>query len=327
MGKTGINARMILENISIPPASACSKVIKRMSSLHAGSLFLFFLALVFQDAVASTILDNLDPQSYRDEAAFYQMVGKVNGSGFNGSGVLISDRWVLTAGHVADFKTGGTFSVGGVSRTIQSVISHPQHSALSTTYDVGLLELASPIVEIASATMLRLMDPMSLLGREAVWVGHGLTGTGLTGAQSTFEFRAFTNIIEGFTPAFGLPGPSFYSDFDNADGSGNSLTSSSPVPTRLEGNVTSGDSGGGVFLTVDGQRYLVGINSYTSGFSPGLNSKYGSLSGAADLHQFHAWIFEKTGIAAIPEPSSIWFGTLAAFMLLRRSRRAGRSPH
>ncbi len=292
-----------------------------MSPSFSRTSFLLCSVLAVLDAEASTILDSLDAQAYRDEAALYAMVGTVSGSGFSGSGVLISDRWVLTAGHVADFKTGGTFTVGGVVRIIQSVIAHPQHPAFSTTYDVGLLQLSSPIQEIASATMLRLMGPSALVGSEVVWVGHGLTGTGVTGAQSPFEFRAFTNIVEGYTPAFGLPGPSFYSDFDNANGSGNSLTSSSPAPTRLEGNVTAGDSGGGVFITVDGQRYLVGINSYTGGFSPGLNSKYGSLSGAADLQQFHSWIYEKTGIAPIPELSSCWFGALSALMLLRRSRK------
>lgn len=271
-------------------------------------------------AESSTILDALNAQAYRDEAGLYPMVGKVTGSGYNGSGVLLSDRWVLTAGHVADFKTNGFFNVGAKDYTIQSYITHPNHGAFSTTYDVGLLYLSSAVTGIGTATMIRLADPVSLLGREAVWVGHGLSGTGVTGAQGPLEFRAFTNVIEGVTPFAGLPGPSFYSDFDNPDGTGNSLSSSSPTPTRLEGNVTSGDSGGGVFVTVDGQRYLAGISSYTSGFAPGLNSKYGSLSGAADLHQFHQWIFEQTGITAIPEPSAGWPGALGSLLLLRRKR-------
>jgi hypothetical protein len=38
---------------------------------------------------ASTVLHTLDAQAYRDEAALYPMVGKVGGSGFKGSGVLI----------------------------------------------------------------------------------------------------------------------------------------------------------------------------------------------------------------------------------------------
>ncbi len=80
-------------------------------------------------APASTILHTLDPQVYRDEAALYPAVGKVSGQGLIGSGVLISDRWVLTAGHIADFKTGGTYAIGGVDHLIQSAVSAPGHAA------------------------------------------------------------------------------------------------------------------------------------------------------------------------------------------------------
>jgi hypothetical protein len=274
------------------------------------------------EASGSTILDTLDPQQYRDEAALYPMVGKVNGSGLSGSGVLLSGRWVLTAGHVADFKTGGTFSAGGNSYTIESVLSHPSHSTLSTSYDVGLLYLAAEVTGIETASLYRFPQPEQLLGREAVWVGHGLGGTGLTGAQGPLDTRAFTNVIDGFTPRAGLPQPSFFADFDNPAGTGNSLNSD-PNPTHLEGNVTSGDSGGGVFIEIGGVSYLVGINSYTSGFSPGLNSKYGSLSGAAHLHFFHDWIFEQTGITAVPEPSPMLTVLVGLGIILCARNRAG----
>ncbi|MEO7097716.1 MAG: trypsin-like serine protease [Luteolibacter sp.] len=271
-------------------------------------------------AEASTILDNVDAQNYRDEAALYPMVGKVSGSGLNGSGVLISNRWVLTAGHVADFKTGGTFNVDGVNYLIQSYFTHPSHGIFSTTYDVGLLYLSTAVPGIEAAALLSPAAYGSLLGREATWVGNGLTGVGSDDTRGTNEMRAFTNVIDGVTPFAGLPAPSFFSDFDNPDGTGNSLDSDA-TPTRLEGNVTPGDSGGGVFITMNGQRYLVGINSYTGGFAPGLNSKYGSLSGAADLEFFQTWIFQNTGISPVPEPQLAALcavGCLFGFMRRRR---------
>ncbi len=271
---------------------------------------------------ASTIRHDLDAQLYRDEAALYPMVGSVNGSGFNGSGVLISDRWVLTAGHVADFKAGGSFRVGGVDYIIQSVFSHPNHPTFTTTFDMGLLYLSSQVVGIEAATMLRLPTSSSLLGKEATWVGNGLTGTGVDDNRGSNEMRAFTNVVDGFTPNFGLPMPSFYADFDNPGGTSNSLAfqSSDANPTRLEGNVTPGDSGGGVFINEDGRNYLIGINSYTSGFAPGLNSKYGSLSGAADLDLFHDWIFTTSGISAVPEPGVLGLVCFGSICGLRRRR-------
>lgn len=274
-------------------------------------------------AEASTILDTLDPQLYRDEAALYPMVGQVTGSGFSGSGVLLSDRWVLTAGHVSQNKeSGGIFNVGGFNYTIASTILHPGYSTsgASLSNDLGLLFLTTSVTGVSAAEMLRLDPPASIIGREATYVGYGLTGTGLTGAQLPIELRAFTNLIEFFGDQYGLTTTSFVSDFDNPTGTSN-RQDSDPIATRLEGAVAAGDSGGGVFITVGGTRYLIGINSYSGAVSQATgNSKYGGLSGAVDLQQFFPWIFTNTGIAAVPEPGVAWICSIAALVLLRRRR-------
>jgi secreted trypsin-like serine protease len=260
-------------------------------------------------------------QMYRDEAALYQSVGKVTGSGLSGSGVLISDRWVLTAGHISFGKTSGTFNLGGIDYAIQSSITHPSYSFGSNPFDLGLLYLSAPVSSADAASMIRFGEPGSILGREATWVGFGLGGTGLTGAQGPLEFRAFTNIIDVFGPEYGLTATSFVSDFDRPDGSTNADANlSSPTATRLEGNVASGDSGGGVFVTVDGIRYLAGISSYTGRFGPGAASSYGSISGATYLDLFHPWIFDQTGITSVPEPSGFWLFSLGSVLVLRRRR-------
>lgn len=259
---------------------------------------------------------------YRDEAKLYQSVGKVTGAGFSGSGVLISDRWVLTAGHVSFGKTSGTFTVGDMAYAIQSSVTHPSYSFGSNPFDLGLLYLSAPVPAADVATMIRFDEPNSILGREATWVGTGLTGTGLTGAQNPLEFRAFTNIIDVMGPAYSLTATSFVSDFDRPDGSTNANANlSSPTATRLEGNVAGGDSGGGVFVTVNGIRYLAGISSYTGRFGPGAASSYGSISGATNLDLFHSWIFDQTGItSSIPEPAIPWLLSLGSLLMLRRRR-------
>ncbi len=282
---------------------------------------LFSLAFLGTAAISSgsTILDDVDSQAYRDEALLYESVGKVTGAIFGGSGVLISDRWVLTAGHVALGKAGGTFTIGGLGYSVQASVTYPDYAFPNNFSDLGLLYLASPVIGIAPAPMLRLASSGELLGLEAAWVGFGIGGTGTTGAQGAFDHRAFTNVIDTFGPSYGLTSTAFIVDFDKPDGSTNA-SGSNPAATRLEGNVASGDSGGGVFITIDGTRYLVGVISFTGGFSPGMNSRYGSISGASDLQQFHPWILDQTGVSAIPEPSAALLAALGALCLLRRER-------
>ncbi len=278
---------------------------------------------------AATIIDPADDpsitaQMYRDEAAAYPSVGKVSGSGLSGSGILISDRWVLTAGHISQSKTGGTFQIGGQNHTIQSTILHPGFTfSPQLSSDIGLLYLSEPVTGVQAAGLYDFADTAALIGKEAVWVGHGMSGTGTSGQQLPFDFRAFTNVIDVVglypDPAYSVPSTAFVSDFDRPDGSTNA-PSSSPEATRLEGGLAPGDSGGGVFLEVDGKMYLIGIHSYQAAFTQIKAGGYGTINGATNVDIFLPWILEQTGIVAVPEPSALALSgaALLAFALRRR---------
>ena len=284
----------------------------------------FGILMAVHTAAASTILHTVSAQLYQNEAALYPAVGVASGSGLTGSGVMISDRYVLTAGHIAQGKQAGDlFVVGGVSYTIQSSTVHPDFTASSGSfaYDLGLLYLTTAVTGVSPAAMLRLDPATSIIGKEATYVGTGFTGNGQTGADSSvIARRAFTNKIEFYGEQYTLTNTSFVSDFDDPDGLFN-RQQSERAATRLEGAVAPGDSGGGVFITENGVRYLIGINSYSGYVSLATsNSKYGGISGAVDLQQFHSWITANTGITAVPEPSVFLIGVLGGLLGLRRRR-------
>lgn len=271
-------------------------------NLHKdGFLFLTGMMIAVLPAIqirAATTRDDKPDSAYVALGADpnYAAVGQFENSwGYHGSATLITPDWVLTAGHNLTASGSGTFTLGGIAYSSSQVFMNPGWNGDEFNgYDFGLVHLSTPVL---SVTPVMFYSGSSASNQVATYVGYGFKGTGLTGFQfPDGQKRAFQNMIDG---AFGTNEDRVWgSDFDNPHqvepyGWGDS------TPLELEGCVSPGDSGGGVFITENGHTYLLGVISFTADTDGTFNSDYGDYSGFGRISAVMPWI-----LSTIPEPSS-----------------------
>ena len=180
-----------------------------------------------------------------------------------GHGILISERWLLTVGHVIfDDYHGMDFDVSGVKNKIVEVVFHPDYinfpsdfdystktnikSFLSNRSDIALVKLAYPVKHL---TPIALYKENNEQGKTVEIYGKGATGNGKTGmvldTKHQRKLRFCRNVIADTN------GKRLVYQFDYGD---------SAIP--LEGVHGSGDSGGASVIYLNKTPYLVGLSSW-----------------------------------------------------------------
>lgn len=265
--------------------------------------------------------NNVPSSEYEAWAANFPSAGWVNGqrgdgTWTGGSAVLIDPHWVLTAGH--NIKLTGTspeytnmqfgfglspWPNGGNGILADAQFVHPDYLNIATSPDIGLLYFEDPITGVEPAVRFRGTDT---LGSLIHMVGYGTPGRQNTG-YGTYDGvpRGSSNVLTRFGSAT-IPSFNALARFAYPN---------DPTYQRLGAVVSSGDSGGGWFIDVDGDYQLMGISGFYFG-----DYHYGSDSGALRLSLYNDWIDEV--MASVPEPSTILLLGLSLAFLSRGRRPA-----
>lgn len=216
---------------------------------------------------------------------------------WDGQGVLIAPRWVLTVAHVTELPISEV-TVDGKPRRVAQVIVHPGNRVPPKTLtgapltkakiendDIALLELAEPVTDVAPMPLYR---GTVEVGQRVELVGRGATGNGQTGQAPDSPHRGV--LRRAFSRVTSAKGRWLTSRFD-----------APPATEPLAGSAGDGDSGGPILIETSRGWRLAALTSwrYVEGsptdFRPGF---YGQISYNVLVSHYVRWI---DGVLARPK--------------------------
>jgi hypothetical protein len=209
---------------------------------------------------------------------------------WDGQGVLIAPRWVVTVAHVTALPITQVI-INGAARRVSRVVVHPGYreppsdagdaarlmAAKIANDDIALLELAEPVRDVAPVPLYR--GPVET-GLRIEILGRGATGNGVTGQAPDSPHRGA--LRRAFSRVTSAEGRWLTSRFDPP-----------PATEALAGTAGDGDSGGPVLILSRGAWRLAGLTSWKSAegnpadFHPGL---YGQISYSVRLSHYADWM-------------------------------------
>lgn len=190
---------------------------------------------------------------------------------------LFHESHLVTVAHCGvDLSPGDSLEIGGTPSTVAEVTLHPMWTD-GDNYDIAVIRLEEAVQGVDPLPLYRGADE---LGAVVTLVGRGTTGTGIegeNGGNNDAVLRRATNVVisvDEFLLEVLFDAPA------DAD------------VTELEGVGASGDSGGPVFLDVDGTPHIAGLNAF--GDAPngiGLG-QYGGMDYQTRVSAFVDWVDE-----------------------------------
>jgi len=276
----------------------------------------------------------------------YAGVGSVialnaSGQAFLSSGVLISPRHVLTAGHSVDLVVDGIADArpqdvrfilnanGNASSTIfaSAVVTAPNFTGFSrpsgvVNDDLAIITLSSPVP--IGTPIYPLMRSSLDAGTTLTMVGYGTTGDGVSGyiasSANPNVKRVGYNVADVFRPDDdGLTSAREVFEFDFDGPTLNGPFGGATLGNNIEATIGPGDSGGGAFVSTSEGLQLAGVLTFGrrySGSQPAM-PLFGSGGGGQIVSAYADWID-----SIIPEPTCVSFISILMVRTLLLRRRS-----